>query len=38
MGHRPWLWWPGFYLPFDIAAAVWLAAILVKRPGLAQKV
>jgi hypothetical protein len=32
------VWWPGFCLSFDVAAAVWLAAILVKRPGLAQKV
>jgi hypothetical protein len=28
-------WWPGFCLAFDVAAAGYLAILLVKRPGLA---
>jgi hypothetical protein len=29
------VWWPGFCLVFDIAAAVFLGMLLVKRPSLA---
>src|SRR4051794_34051462 len=28
------LWWPGFCLSFDVAAGIFLAVLLVRRPGL----
>ena len=27
-------WWPGFCMSFDVLAGAWLAAILIRRPGL----
>jgi hypothetical protein len=29
-------WWPGFCLSFDVAAAAYLAALVVRRPALAH--
>jgi hypothetical protein len=31
-------WWPGFCLAFDVAAAGYLAVLLMKRPGLDSRV
>ena len=30
-------WWPGFCLSFDVFAGVFLAILLVRRPGFASK-
>jgi hypothetical protein len=27
------VWWPAFCLSYDVAAAAWLAWIIVRRPG-----
>ena len=32
------LWWPGFCLAFDIAAALFLAVLLVRRTGFASRI
>ena len=31
------VWWPGFCLSYDVAAAVWLGGMLMKRSDFARK-
>ena len=30
------VWWPGFCMAFDVLAGIFLAVLLVKRPGFAR--